>query len=102
GENNDRVSFADAIDRLLERLHSRSPVLPIDRNEPRPSDRPSKNRDLEQADLRHEANRLRNRHEDARDVEVAGVIRNQDVTLLAVDDLGAFDMEPDSGSSENA
>ena len=48
----------------------------------RPSDQP-KIGILKRLDLRHEADRLRHRGEDAGDVEVAVVIRDQDVALLA-------------------
>src|SRR5581483_5304776 len=82
-KNDDAVAFANALHGELERLHRRAPVLAIDRNESGPPDRPAENRNLEKADLGHETDRLRDRRENARDIEVAVVIRDDDVALIA-------------------
>ena len=44
----------------------------------------------------HEADRLRDRREDAGDVEVAVVIRDQDVTLFRVEQIEILRAEVDS------
>src|SRR5205823_7717853 len=90
-KDDDGVAFADAIDRQLERLDGCASILAVDRDESCPADRPSKNGDLEEADLGHESDRLGDRLEDAGNVEVAMVIGDQDVSLLPIDDLGPLD-----------
>jgi len=101
GKNDHRVSFSNPVDGHFERLHRCAAILPVDGNEPRPPDGPPEDRDLEQAHLGHEADGLRNRREDAGDIEVAVVVGDQDVPLLPIDALGSFRAKVDPRPPHN-